>query len=331
MTGLRAARYLPPTTPGSTGWHDQRAQGLGGSDASAILGLSKWTSPLDVWMLKTGRSAPQSDSPSEAAEWGKRLEDIVADALEAAMQDDVDPMLYLRHPEGTMQNVERPWMLANLDRLVFHEEREDEGAVAGAEIKTVGTYGAAEWSEPDGMGKHALVQCVHYMAVTGLERFYVGCLVAGQRFVWRVLERDPLLEEQLLEAETTFWALVQSDTPPSVAGDASEATSKALGRMWDKAIPESSVEFDRHALDLWCRRRDLAAQIDNITAQRDAIDNELKAVLQDNEAGLVNGDVAVRWTNVATNRLDTKALKAEMPEVAEKFTKTSTSRRFSVK
>jgi predicted phage-related endonuclease len=34
-----------------------RSRFLGGSDAAAVMGLSPWTTPLELWMLKTGRKA----------------------------------------------------------------------------------------------------------------------------------------------------------------------------------------------------------------------------------------------------------------------------------
>jgi len=35
-------------------WLELRRQGIGGSDAAAILGMNPWKSPMDVWLEKTG-------------------------------------------------------------------------------------------------------------------------------------------------------------------------------------------------------------------------------------------------------------------------------------
>jgi len=38
-------------------WHGERAKGVGGSDAGALMGESRWASPLDVYLDKTRGSA----------------------------------------------------------------------------------------------------------------------------------------------------------------------------------------------------------------------------------------------------------------------------------
>ena len=42
------------------------------------------------------------------------------------------------------------------------------------------------------------------------------------------------------------------------------------------------------------------------------------------------GEYKITWKAVTASRLDSKALKAALPEVVERFTKTTTTRRFCV-
>ena len=37
-------------------WHNERSKGIGGSDASILLGINKWKSELELWLEKTGQS-----------------------------------------------------------------------------------------------------------------------------------------------------------------------------------------------------------------------------------------------------------------------------------
>ena len=55
-----------------------RKRGIGGSDAPAVLGVSPWRTPLDVYLDKTDQSDPVETT--EAMEWGSRLEDQIAAA-----------------------------------------------------------------------------------------------------------------------------------------------------------------------------------------------------------------------------------------------------------
>lgn len=51
---------------GTPEWHEQRRLGVGGSDISKMLGLCRFTSPLELWELKTGRRQPEDAGPAAA-------------------------------------------------------------------------------------------------------------------------------------------------------------------------------------------------------------------------------------------------------------------------
>ena len=56
----------------------ERMKGIGGSDVAAILGLSKWSTPYDVWQSKLGLADPTPDN--DAMKWGRLLEPVVRQA-----------------------------------------------------------------------------------------------------------------------------------------------------------------------------------------------------------------------------------------------------------
>ena len=58
--------------------------------------------------------------------------------------------------------------------------------------------------------------------------------------------------------------------------------------------------------------------------------NNLKQYLKDNEVAVLN-DHKISWRPITTERLDSKRLKEEKPDVYELYTKKSESRRFTVK
>ncbi len=73
-----------------------------------------------------------------------------------------------------------------------------------------------------------------------------------------------------------------------------------------------------------------AAEEDGAKARKQAAANHLKEMLGDHEKGQIEGHT-VSWKPITTERLDTTALKAKEPEIVKKYTKTSTSRRFTVR
>jgi predicted phage-related endonuclease len=75
--------------------------------------------------------------------------------------------------------------------------------------------------------------------------------------------------------------------------------------------------------------RQLQALIEEAQAEAEAIRDAIKAHMGDSEE-LRAGEYKVTWKAVTASRLDSKALKAALPEVVERFTKTTTTRRFCV-
>ena len=55
-----------------TEWLKERQQGIGGSEVAAVLGLSKWSTPFDVWLEKT--SPIENAPPNLAMQLGTFLE-----------------------------------------------------------------------------------------------------------------------------------------------------------------------------------------------------------------------------------------------------------------
>lgn len=77
--------------------------------------------------------------------------------------------------------------------------------------------------------------------------------------------------------------------------------------------------------------RQLQALIDEATAEAEAIKDTIKSSMTAQGTDeLRAGEYNVTWKAVTSSRLDSKALKAALPDVVERFTKTTTSRRFCV-
>lgn len=77
--------------------------------------------------------------------------------------------------------------------------------------------------------------------------------------------------------------------------------------------------------------KELKAMAEELAAEITAIEDAIKAEMTARDTEEMIIDVfKVRWTRVSSNRFDTSAFKKAMPELAEKFTKTTESRRFSI-
>ena len=85
-----------------------------------------------------------------------------------------------------------------------------------------------------------------------------------------------------------------------------------------------------HELELKCRElRQLQALIDEAQAEADTIKDAIKAAMDSQEA-VQAGEYKITWKHVTTTRIDAAALRKALPDVATRFTKETTVRRFSV-
>lgn len=75
--------------------------------------------------------------------------------------------------------------------------------------------------------------------------------------------------------------------------------------------------------------RELKRMADELAGEIEALQDGIKAhMTEQNTDTLTGSDYKITWKAVTSSRLDTAALKKALPQVAEQFTKTSTSRRF---
>lgn len=73
--------------------------------------------------------------------------------------------------------------------------------------------------------------------------------------------------------------------------------------------------------------RQLQALIEEAQTEAEAIKDALKAAMGDSEA-IVAGEYRITWKPVTSTRLDAGALRKALPDVAARFTKETTVRRF---
>lgn len=75
--------------------------------------------------------------------------------------------------------------------------------------------------------------------------------------------------------------------------------------------------------------RQLQSLIEEAQAEAEALKDAIKAAMGDSES-IQAGEYKITWKPVKSSRIDTAALKKALPDVAERFTKETTVRRFTV-
>ena len=295
-------------------WLEYRKTGIGGSDASVVCGISRYKSPVELWMEKTGQLPPQE--AGEAAYWGTMLESVVREEFTKRTGIEVGK------PSVILQSEEYPFMLANVDGVCEHPEL----GTCIFEAKTASAYKAGEWE--DTIPDEYMCQVQHYMAVTGYQGAYIAVLIGGNTFRWKFVERDEELISMLLELELAFWNHVQDCTPPPL--DGSDASNKFLSERFPSSTPSSHITLPDTAADLLAQYDEACEELEIVTEKKQRAENLLKEMMGSNEVGVADGRV-ITWKNVAQERLDSKTLKAEHPALCKKYTSKTSYRRFTIK
>lgn len=295
-------------------WLMWRRKGIGGSDASIVCGLNKYKSPVELWMDKVGMLEPTE--AGESAYWGNILEPIVRE--EFTKRTD----LRVKIEKSMLQHSEYPFMLANVDGIVKDKEQGD----CIFEAKTSSIFRMEEWE--NSIPEEYQLQVQHYMAVTGFKGAYVAALIGGNQFKWQFIKRDDEIIDMLIRLEQSFWEHVQSNTPPPL--DGSEAASQLLDKLYPSSKPESKITLPDEALDLIMEYEEYQEKEKQAAEQKEKAGNRLKALLGENETGIA-GNRIITWKNIVSERLDSKKLKADNPDIYSKYIQLSGYRRFTIK
>lgn len=293
-------------------WLKLRKSGIGGSDAGAVCGLDPYKSPASVFKDKTCSSVETKGN--ESMRQGRDLEQYVADRFSEATG------LKVRRSNFMYRNIKYPWMIANADRLVAGED-------AGLECKTASAYSADKWKDGN-IPLHYIMQCYHYMAVTGKKAWYIAAAILGKEFVYHRLEWDGSLISQLIETEKNFWQehVIKGRMPDP---DGSKACDEVLAQYFHTANKGTFIKlsgFDGK-LD---RRAEIIEQVAILQQEQAKIEQELKKYIGENESAY-SSRYRVSWSNVETSRLDTKRIRMEQPDIYKNYSKVSVSRRLHIK
>ena len=295
-------------------WLRYRKQGIGGSDVSCLLGINKWKSEIELWMDKTNQTNEVQEE-NEAMQWGHIMEPVIRNHFAELTGK---PVVQI---EAILQHPEYPFMLADVDGVTVDENNEP----AILEIKTASEFRRSDWD--DGVPTYYETQVQHYLCVTGMRKAYVAVLFGGNSFRIYEIDADEELHAMLIAVEKEFWNKVQNMIRPSM--DASDAAKKLLDSIYRGGIAEEIV-LPTEAIEYVDLYIEACAEEESAKAKKQDASNHLKELMGDFDKARCM-DRIISWKAVSQERLDTKLLKEQEPEIYSKYLKTTSSRRFTLK
>lgn len=294
-----------------TDWLKYRKKGITGTDAGAICGLNPYSSAFQIYQDKITDEIEEFDN--ESMRQGRDLEEYVARRFSE------ETGLKVRRANAIFQNEENPFMLADFDRLIV-------GQKAGLECKTVSPYSSDKWNDGN-IPLHYQMQVQHYLAVNGFDCWYIAAVVFGREFLIRKIERDEELINYLIDIERGFWYNnVLAGIMPEP--DGSDNCSEMIAKMYFKGQENKTINLSGYK-EILDRRADLDKLIKKMEKEKKEIDQKIKMEMQDATVALEAG-YKISWSNFEQNKLDTKKLKEEKPDIYKEYCKSSTNRRFTV-
>ena len=315
-----------------------RKTGIGGSDAAAIVGLGKYSTPLSVYLDKTTDVVKET---TEVMTRGNVLEPFVQSLFERKTGWKVQNNLQ------TQRNQDHPFMLANLDGLLPSER-------AIAEFKTaVYTKGTKEeWGDEgtDEIPKHYLIQVAHYASVMNADTVHIGVLFGDEKLFnsYRLLQeireetghpiqfdrlgcdfrvyvykRHDDLTRKLINKERSFWFdHVLKNNPPAPQDGNIDDFLKAYPIANDRVVCVSEADIAK--IQSFSETKQKAKEWQ---AREEAEKADILKLFGDSSL-LVdeNKNPLATWKNKSTTRFDKASFSKVHPSLCDTFSKTSNTR-----
>lgn len=199
-------------------WLEARKNHIGGSDASACVGMNPYKDNVQLWEEKIGLAVPEDISEKDYVQYGTRAEMHLRELFALDF-----PQYHVDYEENNMfTNTEYPWMHASLDG----ELTDTNGRRGILEIKTTNILQSVQrekWNEkiPD----NYYCQVLHYLAVTGWDFVVLKAQLKSERdgelqIVTKhyFIEREDVEEDirELIAAEKKFWQCVETGNRPNL-------------------------------------------------------------------------------------------------------------------
>lgn len=296
-------------------WHALRKKGIGGSDAGAIMGLNKYTSPLKLFRIKTGKYSEDVED-NVYIKKGKDLESLI---FEKYVAPDLASEGYrVIHPEHVFVNKNYPWLRANCDGLAVRQGYSiptDPALNIVVEIKWVSEWAEVNWDGDDYCGIPAsyYAQVQHYMTVTG----------AACAYVYAMFDKDWRVKKYLIPYNRSFALKLISQTREFYSNLNAGIEPKITATLDKTFMPAALEEMPAVTVE----STELDTQIASYVAVKEqikALEKELDEHYNNAVAMYLEGKrpTALFKMSVAsckTSGFDTKRFAADHPDVYDQY------------
>jgi len=244
-------------------WFKSRRKTVGASEAAAVLGMSKWRQPLDVYQSKIDGDQV---TPNKAMKRGHDFEaqclKMYSDRVGGSLYDKV-PMLI--HPDHEFMSAtpDAIWIndLSVKGKSIFAA---DYIPVEAKTTESMDEWGAEGTSE---IPTDYVIQAQQHMAVTDTARCDVPVLF-GFPFKLYVVERNEDIIAALVDAEKELIERVANEDPPEINWE-HPRTPELVKRMYE--VTEAVIELSDEMCERWL-------EMEGLRDQRGKLDKQIELI-----------------------------------------------------
>lgn len=189
-----------------------RSEFIGGSDVAAILGVSPWTTPFQLYQKKIGALVEEiTPAKQRIFDRGHRWEPIVLEML-------VDELRERGHEVEVLATNQRytdpalPFLACELDAELLID-----GEETNAEMKTANYFAAGAWGayDSDDIPIYYAAQGMHGLMIKPRRRAVFAAVTGfDERPMVRFMDRDEETIAGIRAKEVEFWERIQTGNPP---------------------------------------------------------------------------------------------------------------------
>lgn len=237
---------------------------IGGSDAAAILGVSKWKTPFRLYQEKIGAYVEEvSPEKQKVFNRGHRWEPVVIEMMVDELRSRGHEVEVIARNER-YQDPEFPFLACEIDVEIMVDGEEMNG-----EMKTVHPFAAGEWGEPetDEVPIYYAAQVMHGMMIKPRRRSVIAALIGVDDLRIHFMDRDEETIAGIRAREVEFWQRIQDKTPPPPIDP--EDVKWLYQRDGGTAIEASDeiIEMVQHLKDMKASAKKQGGQIELLAAR----------------------------------------------------------------
>jgi putative phage-type endonuclease len=265
---------------------EQRKHGLGATDCAAVMGLSPYRTPCELWMIKTGRMEEEAILSDDRLHLRHAHEETISREYARRMN------VKLRRVNQTVIHKRLPFMLCNLDRVVI-------GLRKIIECKSSSGFMRATWGESgtDEAPIAYMLQVQHQLACSEYDDADIAALIDIDDYRIFKQPRNEKVIQRIEDACEKFWVEnVLADVPPP-------ATTRGDLKLMYPINNGNFIDLTGNVSLLLDDLETIKQNIKSCTTDKEKLEKEIIEIIADND-GIKDGDriVATFQANKSGNR-----------------------------